>query len=45
MRLLQFGENGELTITTDLVDEGTLPPYAILSTGRELEVKTLYLKT
>jgi hypothetical protein len=31
MRLLTYRGDGELTITADLVDEDTIPPYAILS--------------
>jgi hypothetical protein len=31
MRLLEYGEDGELSITTDLVGEDKIPPYAILS--------------
>jgi hypothetical protein len=31
MRLLKYGECGQLTITADLVGEDTIPPYAILS--------------
>jgi hypothetical protein len=31
MRLLKFSDDGELGITTDLVDGDTIPPYAILS--------------
>ncbi|KAF1831330.1 HET-domain-containing protein [Decorospora gaudefroyi] len=31
MRLLKYEEDGELTITADLVGEDTIPPYAILS--------------
>jgi hypothetical protein len=31
MRLLKYGENGELSVTAELVGEDTIPPYAILS--------------
>jgi hypothetical protein len=31
MRLLYHGEDGELSVTADLVDADTIPPYAILS--------------
>jgi hypothetical protein len=31
MRLLYHGEDGELSVTADLVDADMIPPYAILS--------------
>ncbi|KAF3049131.1 hypothetical protein E8E11_010024 [Didymella keratinophila] len=31
MRLLYYGKGGELKVTADLVDAGTVPPYAVLS--------------
>ncbi|GKT46337.1 vegetative incompatibility protein HET-E-1 [Colletotrichum spaethianum] len=31
MRLLYHGEGGEISVTADLVDASTIPPYAILS--------------
>lgn len=31
MRLLKHGDDGELTITPDIVDKDAIPPYAILS--------------
>ena len=31
MRLLQRSETGEISLTKDLIDEGRIPPYAILS--------------
>jgi hypothetical protein len=31
MRLLKYNEDGELTITADLLGKDTIPPYAILS--------------
>ncbi|KAF2626715.1 beta transducin-like protein HET-E4s [Macroventuria anomochaeta] len=31
MRLLQYREDGELSVTADVVDEDAIPPYAILS--------------
>ena len=31
MRLLTYSDDGKLSITADLVDEDTMPPYAILS--------------
>jgi len=31
MRLLKYGDDGKLSITADLANEDTIPPYAILS--------------
>ncbi|KAF2630201.1 beta transducin-like protein HET-E4s [Macroventuria anomochaeta] len=31
MRLLEYREDGELSVTADMVDEDAIPPYAILS--------------
>jgi len=38
MRLLTYTDDGKLSITADLVDEDTMPPYAILSHTWGLDV-------
>ena len=31
MRLLEYRDDGELSVTANMVDEDVIPPYAILS--------------